>query len=136
MGENKHIDELDAFAKKYVKEIKIDKTPTNFTSSVMNSIIAEKRSNAIKNSALISKKAWFFIVASLITFLFISFKNHKESAITFSKFDFSFLEKFQALNLFENISISKTVFYSVFFFGCMLLFQLVFLKKYFEKQLH
>ncbi|TMM29407.1 hypothetical protein FDT66_09790 [Polaribacter aestuariivivens] len=136
MGENKHIDELDAFTKKYVKEIKIDKTPTNFTSSVMDSIIAEKSSNALKSSALISKKAWFFIAASLVTVLFISFKNNKENAISFSKFDFSFLEKFQALNLFENISISKTVFYSVFFFGCMLLCQLVFLKKYFEKQLH
>ncbi|QOD62198.1 hypothetical protein H9I45_07085 [Polaribacter haliotis] len=136
MGENKHIEELDAFAKKYVKEIEFEKAPADFTSSIMNTINEEKRSAVFKTSALISKKGWFLIAASVFAVLFLSFTNSKENAITYPEIDFSFLEKFQSLNVFEGITISNTVFYSVFFFGFMLLFQLVFLKKYFEKRLN
>ncbi|QTE23836.1 hypothetical protein [Polaribacter cellanae] len=134
MEKNKHIDELDAFAKKYVKEIKIEKAPADFTSSIINTIAEEKRNAVFKTSTLISKKGWFLIAASLISVVFIPFTNSKENTLSFLKIDFSFLEKFQNVNMFEGITISNTVYYSVFFFGFMLLFQLVFLKKYFEKR--
>jgi hypothetical protein len=54
MGENKHIEELDAFAKKYVKEIKQDKPSLDFTASIMEIITKESASKVFKTTALIS----------------------------------------------------------------------------------
>ena len=42
MGENKYIEELDTFSKKYVKEIQQEKPSLDFTSSIMQNIAKEK----------------------------------------------------------------------------------------------
>ena len=46
MGENKHIKELDAFAKKYVKEISTEQPSLDFTASLMKKITL---GNLLKN---------------------------------------------------------------------------------------
>lgn len=136
MGENKNIEELDDFAKKYLKEISPEKAPIDFTASIINSIVKEKTSGVFKTSALISKKGWFLIAATFVAFLCIPFFSSKENTITFPELNFSFLEKFQNLNILQGVTISNTVLYAVFLFAFMLLIQLVFLKKYFEKRYH
>ena len=135
MGENKHIEELDAFAKKYVKEIPLEKTSIDFTASIMQTILKENASNVFKTKALITKKGWFLIVSLLLVAIFVPFKQMKETSFTLPEVDFSFLSKFQIPNLFESIAVSNTVLYSVFFFGIMIFAQVVFLKGYFEKRI-
>lgn len=136
MGENKYIKELDAFAKKYVKEIEQQKPSLEFTNSLMDKLVLEKKTSAFKTTELISKKGWFAILLSLIAIIFIPFKSSEESFLNLPKVDFSFFDKFQMPNLFDSISISNIGLYAVFFFGFMLIAQVIFLKKHFENRFH
>ena len=135
MGENKHIEELDAFAKKYVKEVPLEKPSIDFTASIMQTILKENTSNVFKAKALITKKGWFLIISLLLVAIFVPFKQLKETSIKLPEIDFSFMSKIEIPNLFESIAVSNTVLYSVFFFGIMIFAQVVFLKNYFEKRI-
>ena len=135
MGENKHIEELDAFAKKYVKEVPLEKPSIDFTASIMQTILKENASNVFKAKALITKKGWFLIVSLLLVAIFVPFKQLKQTSIKLPEIDFSFMSKIQIPNLFEYLTVSNTVLYSVFFFGIMIFAQVVFLKGYFEKRI-
>lgn len=134
MGENKHIEELDAFAKKYVKEIEQEKPSADFTASLMKTILAESKSKVFKTKALISKKGWAIIVGCMLTIVLVSLKTSKESLIQTPEFNFSFLDKIQIPEFLSAVSLSNTVLYAIFFFGLMILAQVVFLKKHFNKR--
>ena len=136
MGENKHIKELDAFAKKYVKEIEQEKPSLDFTASLMNKIVLETNSEVFKAKALITKKGWFVIATLLLAVVFIPFKTEEKSLLNLPDVDFSFFDKLQIPNLFESIAVSNTVLYAVFFFGLMIIAQVVFLKNHFDKKYH
>lgn len=135
MGENKHIKELDTFAKKYVKEIEQEKPSVDFTASLMQKIALESVNvEVFKAKALISKKGWFIISSLIIGLVFIPFKASEKSLFNLPEVDLSFFDKLQIPNLFESISVSNTVLYAIFFFGLMIIAQVVFLKKHFEKR--
>lgn len=134
MGENKHIEELDAFAKKFVKEIPQEKPSVDFTASLMQVLIKESKKSVYKPSVLISKKGWFLILGLVVATLFIPFESSKKSLITLPKFDFSFLDSIQIPNFLGFLSVSNTTMYTIFFFGLMILVQVVFLKNHFNKR--
>ncbi|WP_159950757.1 hypothetical protein [Polaribacter septentrionalilitoris] len=135
MGENKHIEELDAFAKKYVKEIAQEKPSIDFTASILDKIALEKSQKSVfKTKALISKKSWFAIFTLLLAIVLLSNKYSEKSVLEFPEVDFSFLDKIQIPNLFESLTISNSVLISVFLFGLMFIAQVVFLKKHFDKR--
>lgn len=137
MGENKHIEELDAFAKKYVKEIAQEKPSIDFTASILDKIALEKSQKSVfKTKALISKKSWFTIFTLLLAIVLLSNKYSEKSVLEFPEVDFSFLDKIQIPNLFESLTISNSVLISVFLFGLMFIAQVVFLKKHFDKRFH
>ncbi|KGL64157.1 hypothetical protein [Polaribacter sp. Hel1_85] len=137
MEENKHIEELHTFAKKYVKEIPQEKPSLDFTAFIMQSILEEStsKSSVFTPKALITKKGWFLIIGLLLVAIFVPFKQMKENTIQLPKLDFSFFDKIQIPNLFESFSVSNTVLYAMFFFGLMIIAQVVFLKGYFEKRI-
>lgn len=135
MGENKHIKELDAFAKKYVKEIKAEKTASDFTSNLMSKINALEVKTVYKSVPLISKKVWFALVAIFLALLIIPFGATNSGVLNLPKLDISFLSKFQISGLLEMVSVSNTVFYTFLFFGIMIFVQIVFLKNHFDKKL-
>lgn len=134
MEENKNTTELDAFAKKYVKEIHTESPSADFTASLMGKIVVEHQKSVFKSKALISKKVWFLLFALLIALLFIPFKKSEERLLHIPRIDFSFLDKIQMSNLFEFFSVSNTVTYAICFFGLMFMAQVVFLKNYFNKR--
>jgi hypothetical protein len=135
MGENKHIKELDAFAKKYVKEIDKEGPSLGFTSNLMQKIVEENHqfSKIDANKPLISKSIWILLALAVVAVLFIPFKNNEESMFNFPDLNFSFLEKIQFSGFLETFTVSNTVLYAVLFFGIMLFAQVLFLKKYFNK---
>ena len=135
MEENRNISEIDAFAKKFIKEIPQEKPSVDFTASIMKSIHEESKESVFTTKALISKKGWFLILGILITVLFIPIKGSEKSLIPMSKINFSFLDKFQMPNIFDSFSVSNTTQYAVFFCALMLIAQVIFLKGYFEKRL-
>jgi hypothetical protein len=134
MEENKNSHELDAFAKKYVKEIHAESPSKDFTASLMSKIVREHQKSVFKSEALISKKVWFLLFALSIALLFIPFKKSEERLLNLPRIDFSFLDRMQMPNLFENFSVSNTVTYAICFFGLMFMAQVVFLKNYFNKR--
>ena len=134
MGENKHIEELDTFAKKYIKEIPKETISKDFTSFVMQAVAKEKVVKTIKPKALISKKVWFIIAGIIMAVVLIPFKESENSLFNSINLNFSFLEKLQFSNMLESISVSNTVLYSVFFFGLMIIAQVIFLKNHFNKR--
>jgi hypothetical protein len=134
MEENKHIKEFDTFAKKYLKEIKTESLSKDFTASLMNKIVLENSKSVINTKALISKKVWVVIFASVLAVVLIPFKASEKSLITMPKLDFSFLKKIQIPNFLENVSVSNTVMYAILFFGLMFMAQVIFLKNHFNKR--
>lgn len=136
MGENKHIKELDAFAKKYVKEIPLEKPSLDFTASLMKKIALEKKSEVYKAKALISKKGWLLIVASILAVTFIPFKTSEKSFMNLPKLEVSFFDKIQFTNLFDSLSVSNVTLYAVLFFGILFFAQILFLKKHFDKRVY
>jgi hypothetical protein len=136
MEENKHNEELDAFAKKYVKEIPQEKPSMDFTATIMQNILEENSASVFTPKALITKKGWFLIIGLLLVAIFMPFKQIKETTIELPEINFSFFDKIQIPNLFESFSVSNTVLCAIFFFGLMIMVQVVFLKGYFERRIH
>lgn len=129
MGENKHIEELDTFAKKYVKEILTEEPSTNFTANVMNTVLAEKRKVQYQNTTNLKTSIWFvlggFIIASVSLLIF-----GKSTKITMPKFEFY---KFQVFD-FEFMRVSQTTVYVFFFLTLLFFIQVYFMKNYFNKR--
>ena len=136
MGENKHIEEIDAFAKKYVKEIKTETPSADFTKNLMQSIAQlQTIKSTIAYKPLISKKAWFVVVSAIIAVLFIPFISSEKAFFTLPKINFSVLEKLNFSGLFQNVNISSTTFTIALVFGLLLAIQIIYLKGFFEKRL-
>lgn len=135
MGENKNIKELDAFAKKYVKEIKQEELSLDFTASLMHKIAVTKIETPFKVAPLITKKVWFVIAAAVVAIICFSFQFSENESKLLTTLDFSFVHKFQLSSIIEGLGLSTTTYYAFMFFGLMIAIQFVFLKNYFNKQL-
>lgn len=136
MGENKHIEEIDAFAKKYVKEIPTETPSVDFTKNLMQSIAQlQTVKSTIAYKPLISKKAWFVVISAIIAVLFIPFSSSEKAFFTLPELDFSFLEKLNFSGLFQNVNVSSTTFTIALVFGLLLSIQIIYLKGFFEKRL-
>ena len=137
MGENKHIEELDAFTKKYVKEIPLESPSVNFTAKLMDSINQlETVKSAVVYKPLISKKTWFVVVLAVVAIVFIPFNSSEEGMFTLPEMNFSFLEKLSFSGMFDNLSVSNSTFIIALVFGLLLSIQIIYLKGFFEKRLH
>ena len=136
MGENKHIEEIHAFAKKYVNEIPTETPSADFTSNLMKSITSlESVKSTIAYKPLISKKAWFVVLAAIVAIVFIPFNSSGEALFTLPEVNFSFLEKLNFSGMFQNVNVSNTTFIIALVFGLLLSIQIVYLKGFFEKRL-
>ena len=136
MGENKHIKELDAFTKKYIKDIYQEKPSLDFTNAIMDKIALESSSDVFKVKALITNKGWFVISLLVAAVIIIPLNTSESSVLNLPNLDFSFFDKLVITGLFESVSISNTVFYAIFFFGLMFMAQVFFIKNYFDKKLN
>jgi hypothetical protein len=135
MGENKHIEELDAFAKKYVKEIKREKPSFGFTEALMHAIVLEEKQKSVfKTTVLISKKVWLFLACIFAAFIFIPFSDSDKRLVEIPEIDFSFFDKIQIPTIFSTISISNITFFAILLFGFMLMVQVIFLRNHFNKR--
>ncbi len=136
MGENKHIEELDAFAKKYIKEVEEEIPSLDFTSNIMD-VITETKSNAVfKPTPLISKNVWILLF-SLLTICIIYVSKGKSILETWKiPQKFKFKPKFEFPDLFQSISISNTMLYACFFFTLLIFIQMYLFKTRFDKNLN
>lgn len=136
MGDNKHIEELHAFAIKYVKEIPKETPSADFTASLMHKIAqVQPIKSTLMYQPLITKKGWFLIIAVLVALVFIPFGTSSEVVYKLPQIDFSFLTKIKSFDLFEMRSISNTTFVITIIFGLFMAIQLLYLKGYFERKI-
>ena len=136
MGENKHIEEIHAFTKKYVKEIPTEKPSLDFTLNLMSKIAElPSLSKAIAYKPLISKKGWFIMFAVIIAVIFIPFKSNEESLFTLPEINLSFLDKLNFTGLLDGFNVSSSTMYFALVFSALIFVQIFYLKGYFEKQI-
>ncbi len=135
MGENKHIEELNAFAKKYINEIEKESPSIDFTKNVMHSIMEYEKSEIYTPNSLISKRTWILLAGILMVGIFYVSKGKSLGTIGFSKINWDISSKIRMPNLFENISVSNIMIYACFFFTVLIFAQIYFLKKRFETNL-
>ncbi|CAM1353557.1 MULTISPECIES: hypothetical protein [Tenacibaculum] len=136
MGENKHIEELDIFAKKYIKEIKEESPSTDFTANIMNAILETKKADIYKATPLISKKVWFLLSAVLVTSILYVSRGTSLGWVKMPKVNLNFTDAIQLPKLFEGITISNTILYTCFLFTLMIFVQIYFLKGYFTRKIN
>ncbi|WP_299120108.1 hypothetical protein [uncultured Tenacibaculum sp.] len=136
MGENKHIEELDAFAKKYIQEIEVEQPSLDFTSNLMNILAKEENVALYKATPLISKKVWAILLGFLAISIFYVSKGASLSWVKMPKIKFDYFTKLQNFNFFEGITISNTVLYTCFFFTLMIFIQIYYLKNHFTRNLN
>jgi hypothetical protein len=137
MGENKHIEEIHAFTKKYVKEIPTETPSLDFTSNLMKKIEElQPLKSTITYKPLISKKGWFIVFLAIVAVVLVPFKQRKEPLFSLPEMNFSFLEKLNFDGLLENSSVSSTTLYLALTFSVFVCIQLFYLKGHFEKQIN
>ncbi|WP_064966954.1 hypothetical protein [Tenacibaculum ovolyticum] len=136
MEEDKNINELDAFSKKYIKEIKIETPSIDFTANLMDTLLQKENSEIYKATALISKKVWFVLVGVLgVCILYVS-RGTSLTWMKMPKVNLDFFSRVQIPNLFEGITVSNTMLFACFFFTLMFFGQIYLLKNHFTKNLN
>jgi hypothetical protein len=136
MGENKHIEELDAFAKKYIQDIEQESPSLDFTSNVMDIIGETEKSSVFKPTPLISKKVWILLF-SVLTICIIYVSKSKSILATWKMPErFKYNPKFEFPDLFQNISVSNTMLTACFFFTLLIFIQIYLFKTRFDKGLN
>lgn len=127
--EDKHIEKL---IDKMMKDQTLETPSFDFTSKVMNQVMASKKSQAFTYKPLISKKILFYILGSLaILIIYSLFYDAPGSIKWIPHIDFIPMRMPQLTGKFE---FSKVTTYSVVLTTLMLLIQIPLLKNYFDKK--
>ena len=134
MGENKDIEKLDAFTKKYIKEVKEESPSLDFTANLMT-VLEKETVNIYKATPLISRKGWFFIGVILVASILFVSRGTSLSWMKMPTLQLDFLYHIQMPNLFEGITISNIMLFACFFFTLMIFGQIIMLKNHFTKHL-
>ncbi len=134
---NEKVDkQIEKLVERSMKTQSLESPSSNFTSMVMDQVLALNKSKVTIYKPLISKPMWFalFVVALLVVSYIIFGMNTTETA-WLNFIDLSFITDNKLSNTLSGFKVSKTVMYSVVLFGIMLFIQVPILKNYFDKRL-
>ncbi len=134
---NEKVDkQIEKLVERSMKTQSLESPLPNFTSMVMDEVLALNKSKVTVYKPLISKPMWFaiFVVVLLIVSYIIFGMNTTETS-WFKFIDLSGLTDNRLSNTLSGFKVSKTVMYSVVLFGIMLFIQVPILKNYFDKRL-
>jgi hypothetical protein len=126
---------IEDFTKYVIEEAQIDGPSEDFVKKVMKSVKSESEISSIKiYKPLISKTAWVVIFGVFIVLSVFMLTGSAPSSSIFTKINFTFIDKIPSVNLFESIHFSNTFTFSFMFFSVLVLFQLLAIKNYFNRQ--
>ncbi len=134
---NEKVDkQIEKLVERSMKTQSLESPSPNFTSMVMDEVLALNKSKVTVYKPLISKPMWFaiFVVVLLIVSYIIFGMNTTETS-WFKFIDLSGLTDNRLSNTLSGFKVSKTVMYAVVLFGIMLFIQVPILKNYFDKRL-
>ena len=128
---------FDNLAKKVVKSSELEKPSLDFTANVMAKIEVQQEISSITvYKPLISKKAWFIIVAVVIASLTYAIFGVGVDGLSWGKeMDLSFISDNKFTKALGSITFSKTLMYAIAFFGAAWFIQITMTKHYLDKRL-
>lgn len=126
-------EQLEAFVKKYVKEIPLEEPSDDFTNQVMSKIEAQQ-SSLTKYVPLIGWKIWSLVVLVLSALFFIPFQKSENPIFDKVTLDIWIKSVRDQLPNFSGLSVSDTTSYAFLFFAIMMVIQIYYLKNYFSKR--
>lgn len=128
--------QMEALVSKMMKEVKLEKTSSDFTSQVMAQVLDIKLSKATVYKPLISKWVWYTILATItVLVIYLSFNNVQASSTWFDAYNFELLPKFSFLKLFTSLHFSKTTIYASVLLTLMLFIQIPIIKHIMNRRL-
>ena len=129
--------EIDEFAKYIVKEASVEKPSEEFVNKVMDTIYLEN--TAVLNTSfkpLISNTSWFVIVLIFASVIGYLLNIETKLPAMFKFIDVSFFKNISSIEIFSKIHFSNTFTLSFIIFSIFVIFQLIVIKNYFNKQHH
>lgn len=129
--------EIDEFAKYIVKEASVEKPSEEFVNKVMDAIYLEN-TTALNTSfkPLISNTSWFVIVLIFASVIGYLLNIETKLPAMFKFIDVSFFKNISSIEIFSKIHFSNTFTLSFIIFSIFVIFQLIVIKNYFNKQHH
>ena len=126
---------IEEFTKYLITEANSEGPSSDFVEKVMDTIKAEYSIATVKkDKPLISKWGWIFISLLIVSGCTYVFTGNFENPSFLSGIDFDVASKISSLNIFEGIKLSKMFTMSFILFSMLVVFQLVVIKNYFNKQ--
>lgn len=130
MEEDKNIEK---FTKDILNEIGLEKPSSLFVNNVMNLVEEPLEEKITLYQPLISKKAWFFIVACFIGIITYAFTLPYEASL-FDKIGINLSTDIN-FNFLQGLSFSSPAVYALSTFGILVFIQIYLLKDNFNKQI-
>jgi len=132
MNSDKKIEE---FTKYIIKEANIETPSSDFVNKVMESVKLESKiSLSSVYKPLISKSTWFIITVLIVIVSFFIITETPQDSTLLTKMNFDVFKNLPSINFFEKIHFSNLFTFSFVLFSVLVLFQLVAIKNYFNKQ--
>ena len=134
---NEKVDkQIEKLVERSMKTQSLESPSSNFTSMVMDQVLALKQSKVTIYKPLISKPMWFVIsMVALLIVSYIIFGMNTTETSWLSFIDLSVITDNRLSNTLSGFRVSETVMYSVVLFGIMLFIQVPILKNYFDKRM-
>lgn len=124
---------IEKFTKDILNEIGLEKPSSLFVNNVMNLVEEPLEEKITLYQPLISKKAWFFIVACFIGIITYAFTLPYEASL-FDKIGINLSTNIN-FNFLQGLSFSSPVVYALSTFGILVFIQIYLLKDNFNKQI-
>jgi hypothetical protein len=126
---------LESIVSKAMDATKKEQPSSDFTSNVMSQIEALEVQN-IKQTAIISKTAWFFIIVFSVALIVTSNFLESENQLTYFQ---NIIEPIRIdlslFNFIPSINISNIFIYSILLFGVMFGIQIPLIEHYYSKRI-
>lgn len=129
MEDNK-IEDFTAFL---MREVDKDVPSNDFVMNVMNSIEIENKS-VLSYKPLIPNSVWVLIIILFLALAVYIFTGSTVNYYLISTLDIDVLNELSEIDLFKNISFSRTFTFSFILFSALAVVQLFVIKNYFNKQ--
>ena len=127
--------QLDVLAKKMMHSSKREKPSMDFTANVMKNIEHAVIGETIVYKPLISKRAWFIIIAIVVGVAAYVTLGNVQGVSWFDNVDFSTVSNNRLVNTLSGITISKTLTYAIGICGLLFFVQIPLMKYLMDKRL-
>lgn len=126
---------IDQLVGKVMKESTLETPSFDFTSKVMQHVVATSKSKATVYEPLISKRVWFVIFTCvLVLVVFVTLNGNTQNNDLFSSINANIISKLKFSNPLLGFTLPSTTMYAIVMLLVMLFVQLPILKNYFDKR--